>query len=51
MYDNGCGVAQNYVMAYMWFSLAAAMGDRDAARNRDIDAAKLTPASYDRSRV
>jgi TPR repeat protein len=44
MYDNGWGVAQN--IAHMWFSLAAAMGDRDAARNRDIDAAKLTPAQF-----
>src|SRR5229473_3381036 len=44
MYDNGWGVRQNHVIAHMWFSLAAAMGDRDAARNRDIAAAKLTPA-------
>ena len=44
MYDNGWGVTQNTVIAHMWFSLAAAMGDRDAARNRDIAAAKLTPA-------
>jgi hypothetical protein len=44
VYDNGWGVAQNYVIAYMWFSLAAAMGDSDAARSRDSDAEKLTPA-------
>jgi len=44
MYDNGWGVTQNHVIAHMWFGLAAAMGERDAARNRDIAAAKLTPA-------
>ena len=43
MYENGWGVAQNYVMAHMWFSLAAAAGDGDAARNRDISATKMTP--------
>jgi len=44
MYENGWGVAQNYVIAYMWFSLAATTGDGDAARNRDISAAKMTSA-------
>jgi len=44
MYENGWGVTQNYVTAHMWFSLAAASGDEDGARNRDINAAKLTPA-------
>jgi len=42
MYENGWGVAQNYVIAHVWFSLAAAAGDGDAARNRDIGAAKMT---------
>jgi len=42
MYENGWGVGQNYVIAHMWFSLAAAAGDADAARNRDITAAKMT---------
>jgi len=42
MYQNGWGVAQNYVTAHMWFTLAAAVGDGDAARNRDISAAKMT---------
>lgn len=42
MYENGWGVAQNYVIAHMWFILAAATGDGDAARNRNISAAKMT---------
>src|SRR5215470_8947952 len=44
MYENGWGVTRNHVIAHMWFSLAAVRGDRDAARNQDIAAAKLTPA-------
>src|SRR5499427_2460187 len=44
MYENGWGVTQNHLRAHVWFSLAAARGDRDAATNRDIAAAKLTPA-------
>ena len=43
MYENGWGVAQNYVIAHMWFILSAATGDGDAARNRNIGAAKMTP--------
>jgi uncharacterized protein len=42
MLENGWGVAQNYIIAHMWFSLAAAAGDAGAARNRDISAAKMT---------
>ncbi len=49
MYDNGYGVPQDYVQAYMWFNLAA-VGfppgeNRDsAAENRDIVAKFMTPA-------
>ena len=28
----------------MWFNLSAAQGDADATKNRDIVAAKMTPA-------
>ena len=51
MYRDGQGVTQDYVQAHMWFNLAAARFDasekeyRDkAAKNRDIVAAKMTPA-------
>jgi TPR repeat protein len=44
MYDNGQGVSQDYVLVYMWFSLAAAGGDKSAGkRRRDIAASKMTP--------
>ncbi|MGH6817412.1 MAG: hypothetical protein ACREC1_01410 [Methylovirgula sp.] len=32
---RGLGVQQNFVAAYMWFSIVAAQGDDDAARKRD----------------
>ena len=49
MYEHGQGVPQDYISAHMWLNLAAsrAMGTetRDlAAKNRDMLAAKMTPA-------
>jgi TPR repeat protein len=48
MYFTGHGVPQDYVQAHMWFNLAAAnlpAEKRDiAVKNRDIVAAKMTPA-------
>ena len=49
MYDNGRGVPQDYAEAHKWFNLSAARAmekeNRDTAtKNRDIVAAKMTPA-------
>jgi uncharacterized protein len=44
MYFNDLGVPQDYVLAHMWFSLAIARGYDDAIFNRDVTAAKMTPA-------
>ncbi len=35
LYVLGNGVAEDYVRAHMWFNLAAAAGNSDAAKNRD----------------
>ena len=43
-YDNGKGVPQNYREAYIWYSLAAANGDKEAAEYRDKSAKRLSPA-------
>ena len=43
MYDNGEGVPQNNVRAYVWLSVAAAQGDENARGNRDRIANRLTP--------
>ena len=49
MYHNGQGVPQDYVQAHKWLNLgsarAAGADDRERnAKNRDIVAAKMTPA-------
>jgi TPR repeat protein len=44
MYSNGQGVIQDDVMAHMYFNIAAASGDKDAAKNRGIMAKKMTPS-------
>ena len=43
-YHNGDGVAQDFIAAHMWFNIAGANGDSDATKNRDMMAAKMTPA-------
>jgi uncharacterized protein len=43
MYRTGGGVPQDYVIAHMWFNLAAASGDKDAVKARDVVAAKMAP--------
>lgn len=43
-YDNGLGVPQDKVSAYMWLSLAATQGREGAAAIRDLIARRMTPA-------
>jgi TPR repeat protein len=42
-YDNGLGVPQDKIRAYMWLNLSAAQG-RGAAAFRDLIARRMTPA-------
>jgi len=42
-YDNGLGVPQDKVNAYMWFNLSAAQGKPGAAAFRDLIARYMTP--------
>lgn len=42
MYKKGVGVPQNYKQAYIWFSLAAAQGHKNAEKKRDLIERKLT---------
>ena len=44
LYDNGLGVPQDKVRAYMWFNLSAAQGREGAAAFRDLIARRMTPA-------
>jgi TPR repeat protein len=43
MYYNGQGVPPDYVMAYMWYNLAAAQGDEGAITLRSVLEKKMTP--------
>ena len=56
LYVEGVGVPQDYGEAYVWFMLAAArmppgVDHEQAVRNRDIVAARLTPAQLDAAQV
>jgi TPR repeat protein len=43
MYAEGeGGVRQDYVLAYMWFNLAAAQGEKDASDLRDNPGAMVS---------
>jgi uncharacterized protein len=44
MHGKGQGVPEDYVIAHMWFNLAAASGNKNAARGRALVAARMTPA-------
>ena len=49
MYAKGKGVTQNNVYAHMWFNIVAANGDKDAQKNRDIVAKRMTPADISKA--
>ena len=50
MYSHGQGVAQDDVEAHKWYNLAAGQGNADATRNRDIVAARMSPAQIAEAR-
>ena len=45
LYATGLGVPQNYILAHMWFNLAASRGEIEALDQRDALAARMTPAA------
>ena len=45
LYARGLGVEKNLGQSFLWFSLAAQQGDRDAAKKRDEIAGQMDPAS------
>ncbi len=44
MYAKGQGLAQNYIQAYMWETLAAAQGNENASKGLEILEKKMSPA-------
>ena len=47
MYDKGQGVPQDYVQAYMWLTLAAAQGVKQATEARDRLASQMSSAQIE----
>ena len=47
LYDNGLGVPQDKVRAYMWFTLPAAQGRDGAAAFGGLIARRMTPAQIE----
>jgi hypothetical protein len=43
MYEDGRGVEQDFVRAYMWLDLGARSGDADSLKSRDLEATLMTP--------
>ncbi len=43
LFMRGVGAPQDYVVAHMWFNLAAGRGEMEAVKERDALAAKMTP--------
>jgi TPR repeat protein len=43
MYANGQGVPQDYIQASMWVNLAAAQGQEEAVKGREILTKEMTP--------
>ena len=43
MYTVGRGVSEDALLAYMWFDLSAAHGEKRAQESRDIAAKRMTP--------
>ncbi|MDH3691479.1 MAG: hypothetical protein OEU36_18720 [Gammaproteobacteria bacterium] len=42
LYEMGRGAPQSYVLAYVWYTIAATNGDDNAVANRDAAAKRLT---------
>ena len=50
-YDNGLGVPQDKVRAYLWLNLSAAQGREGAAAFRDLIARRMTPAQIEEAQM
>ena len=49
MYGGGQGVTQNYVLANVWWNIAASSGDKNATTNRDIVAKQMSPSQIEKA--
>lgn len=51
LYNQGEGVAQDYVEAYKWLVLAIANGGDDAVELRDLLRKKMTPSQIKKAQT
>ena len=51
LYGAGLGVPQDTIQAYAWFSVSADQGNAEAAENRDIVAAGMSPGALTEARA
>ena len=49
MYAQGQGVVQDYVMAHMYWNIAAVSGDKSAIENRGIVEKKMTSSQIEKA--
>ena len=49
MYHSGDGVLQDYKMAHMWFNIAASLGDKSAAKSREIIEKKMSSSDISKA--
>jgi TPR repeat protein len=49
LYAQGQGVRQDFVVAHMWFDIAAANGERAAIENRAIIAERMSPSEIEKA--
>ena len=50
MYYEGTGVLQDYIRSHMWLNISASQGHKNATKNRDIVAKKITPSQPETAR-
>ncbi len=51
LYEMGRGVPQDYLLAHVWYTIAAINGDDNAVANRDASAKHLTKAEILKSQA
>ena len=51
MYGNGQGVLQDYVRAHMWWNIVASSGYKNAVKNRNIVAKRMTPSQIEKAQT
>jgi TPR repeat protein len=50
MYNNGDGVIQDFVRAYMWMNIAASQGHENAVLGRDMVQNNMTPSQVEKAK-